>query len=65
MQLDFMTPDVWDGLILGVVMIGLALAVLRLYSDLSRPISKPPRRKNPYNNGENDYPEDTHKETKA
>jgi len=37
MVLEFMTPDVWNGLILGVVFIGLALAILRLYRDLSRP----------------------------
>jgi len=36
MDLDFMTPDVWDGLVLGVIIVGLALAVLRLYVDLSR-----------------------------
>ena len=36
MHLDFMTPDVWNGLVLGVVVIGLALAVLRLYSDYAR-----------------------------
>ncbi|MBN1201838.1 MAG: hypothetical protein JXJ20_08285 [Anaerolineae bacterium] len=40
MRLDFMTPDVWNGLVLGVVLIGLSLAILRLYSDLSRPVRK-------------------------
>jgi hypothetical protein len=34
-HVDFMTPDVWDGLVIGVVFIGVALAILRLYSDLS------------------------------
>lgn len=51
MDLDFMTPDVWDGLVLGVIIVGLALAVLRLYVDLSRrpdgertpPPPEPPR----------------------
>lgn len=36
MWLEFMTPDVWHGLVLGVIIIGLALAVLRLYADLTR-----------------------------
>lgn len=44
MTFDFMTPDVWNGLVLGVVLIGLSLALLRLYRDLSRPISEPPKR---------------------
>lgn len=34
-RFDFMTPDVWDGLVLGVVLIGLSLAALRLMSDWS------------------------------
>ncbi len=33
MTFDFMKPDVWDGLVLGVVVVGAALAALRLYSD--------------------------------
>jgi hypothetical protein len=33
MHFDFMTPDIWDGLVLGVVLIGLSLAVLRLIRD--------------------------------
>jgi len=37
MSLDFMTPEVWNGLVLAVVIIGLALAALRLYRDLARP----------------------------
>lgn len=36
MWLDFMTPDVWNGLVLAVIIIGLALAGLRLYADLTR-----------------------------
>lgn len=35
---DFMTPQLWDGLVIAVVVIGLAFAILRLYSDLTRPI---------------------------
>jgi len=42
MRLDFMTPEVWDGLVLGVVVIGLAFAALRLIRDLSRPAPRPP-----------------------
>lgn len=33
MHFDFLTPAVWDGLVIGVTLIGLALAVLRLISD--------------------------------
>lgn len=33
--LKFMTPDVWDALLLGVILIGLALAALRLMKDRS------------------------------
>jgi hypothetical protein len=33
MSLNFMKPDIWDGLVLGTVLIGLALAILRLMSD--------------------------------
>jgi hypothetical protein len=33
MSLNFMKPDVWDGLVLGTVLIGLALAILRVMSD--------------------------------
>jgi hypothetical protein len=40
MKLDFMTPDVWNGLVIAVVLIGLAFAVLRLYNDFSRPPEK-------------------------
>ncbi len=43
MWLEFMTPDVWNGLVLAVVIIGLALAALRLYRDLSRPKQDPRR----------------------
>lgn len=36
MYLDFMTPDVWDGLVIGVILIGLSLAILRLAQDRTR-----------------------------
>ncbi|HVO71795.1 MAG TPA: hypothetical protein VMT24_17220 [Aggregatilineaceae bacterium] len=35
MHLEFMKPDIWDGLVIGVVLVGLALAVLRIISDRS------------------------------
>jgi len=37
MRFEFMTRDIWDALILGVIIIGLALTALRLYSDFTRP----------------------------
>ena len=33
MHLDFMTPDIWEGLVLGTIFIGLSLAALRLMRD--------------------------------
>ncbi len=33
MHLDFLTPDVWNGLVLGTILIGLAFAALRLLRD--------------------------------
>lgn len=42
--LKFMTPDVWDGLVLGIILIGVALAVLRLYRDRSRYIARQKRK---------------------
>ena len=36
MRLDFMTPEVWNGLVIGVTLIGLAFAVLRLLRDWDR-----------------------------
>jgi len=35
MHLEFMKPEIWDGLVIGVVLVGLALAVLRIMSDRS------------------------------
>lgn len=36
MDLSFLTREVFDALILGVIVIGLALAGVRLYSDYNR-----------------------------
>ena len=36
MYLEFMTRDVWDGLVIGVTLIGLALAVLQVLKDYQR-----------------------------
>lgn len=36
MRLDFMTPEVWNGLVIGVVLVGAAFAVLRLLRDWKR-----------------------------
>lgn len=32
-MLDFMTPEIWSGLVIGVTLVGIALAVLRLLND--------------------------------
>lgn len=48
MYLDFMSPDVWNGLVIGVVLIGLALAILRLITDLSRPPRNRPTQRPTY-----------------
>ncbi len=33
MSLDFMKPELWDGLVIGVTFVGIALAILRLMND--------------------------------
>lgn len=38
MNLDFMTREVFDALIIAVIIIGLALAAVRLYDDFTRPL---------------------------
>ena len=38
MNLDFLTREVFDALIIGVIIIGLALAAVRLYADFTRPL---------------------------
>jgi hypothetical protein len=35
--MEFMTRELWDALIIGVIIIGLMLAILRLRADLTRP----------------------------
>jgi hypothetical protein len=45
MNFEFMTREVFDTLILTVVVIGLALAGVRLYRDFTRPL--PPLRQMP------------------
>ncbi len=44
MRLDFLTPELFDALIVAVIILGLALAAVRLYDDLTRPLpaSEPP-----------------------
>jgi hypothetical protein len=42
--LDFMTPDIWDGLVIGVILVGVALAILRLYADRARYLAKQKKR---------------------
>ena len=34
----FMTPDIFNGIIVAVIIIGLALVVVRLYADFTRPL---------------------------
>ncbi len=38
MQFEFMTREVWDTLILAVILIGGALAAVRFYRDMTRPL---------------------------
>ena len=40
--MDFLTPEFFDLLVIVVIILGLALAGVRLYADLSRPL--PPER---------------------
>jgi len=35
MSLDFMKPDIWDGLVFAVTLVGVAFAILRLMNDYS------------------------------
>jgi hypothetical protein len=42
MQLDFLTPEVFDALVIGVIVVGLAAAAVRLYADLTRPLPPEP-----------------------
>lgn len=36
--MDFLTPEIFDTLIIIVILMGLALAVVRLYRDFTRPL---------------------------
>jgi hypothetical protein len=36
--MQFMTRETFDALIIGVIIVGLALAAVRLYQDLTRPL---------------------------
>lgn len=45
MYLDFLTPQIFDLLIVVVIILGLALAAVRLYADFTRPL--PPSRSRP------------------
>jgi len=42
--MDFLTREVFDALIIGVIIIGSALAAVRLYADFTRPLpdNRPP-----------------------
>lgn len=40
--MNFLTPELFDLLIVAVIMIGLAFAAVRFYADMTRPL--PPRR---------------------
>lgn len=40
MALEFLTPQIFDLLIVVVIIIGLAWAAVRLYADLSRPLPR-------------------------
>jgi hypothetical protein len=44
MHFDFLTPHVFDLLIVVVIILGLALAAVRLYADLTRPLPTQRRR---------------------
>ncbi len=55
MHLDFMTPDIWNGLVIGTILIGASLAILRLMSDWAvhkkrstRPPGNNDNRRNPH-----------------
>lgn len=43
--MDFLTPELFDLLIIAVIIVGLAMAAVRLYADLTRPL--PPKRPRP------------------
>lgn len=57
MTFEFMTREVWDTLILVVILIGTALAAVRLYRDFTRPL--------PGTRGSDSIDEDTQPGTSA
>lgn len=45
-MLSFLTPELFDTLVIAVILVGVALAVVRLYADFTRPLPPfPPRKK--------------------
>ncbi len=46
MDLRALTPEVFDALIIGVIIVGMALVAVRLYADFTRPLP-PPRPPSP------------------
>jgi hypothetical protein len=42
MDLRALTPDVFDALVIAVIIIGMALVAVRLYADFTRPLPPPP-----------------------
>ena len=55
--MDFMTREVFDALIIAVILIGGALAAVRLYQDFTRPL---PRRSTPEWSDEDTQPNLAH-----
>ena len=39
--MDFLTPEIFDLLVIVVIILGLALAGIRLYDDFTRPLPPP------------------------
>lgn len=39
-SMQFLTAQVWDALIIGVMMVGIALAFVRIYGDMTRPLRR-------------------------
>lgn len=44
MTFPFLTPDVFEALIVAVIVVGLVLMALRLRADFTRPLNEPPKR---------------------
>lgn len=56
MQLDFLTREFFDTLIIAVIIIGGALAVVRLYSDFTRPLARRDQPNQPQQNLDDTQP---------